>query len=192
MSEAFAARIDELFSHQHRPEGERLVLDRILPTDLIRLHEIFRNEKVVEYGDFSLKKNLAESERLLGYFLACYEDREQYRFAIRLQTTGDLVGTLGVFNIDCDSELVEIGYELDEAYWHRGLMTEALRVFQGLYFGLFGGNRIEAIVTPGNEASERLLHNCGFTLEGRYRKRDFFKGRHWDGLIFGQLREEAR
>ena len=39
-------------------------------------------------------------------------------------------------------------------------------------------------------ASARVLEKVGFTLEGRLRQNERFKGRRWDTLLYGLLRVE--
>ena len=39
-------------------------------------------------------------------------------------------------------------------------------------------------------ASARVLEKVGFKLEGRLRQNERFKGRRWDTLLYGLLREE--
>jgi [ribosomal protein S5]-alanine N-acetyltransferase len=43
-----------------------------------------------------------------------------------------------------------------------------------------------------NAASARVLEKVGLRREGRLREADWFKGRWWDGLIYGMLEDEWR
>ena len=52
-------------------------------------------------------------------------------------------------------------------------MTEALDAITGFGFREVGLNRIQAVVTPGNEGSEKLLEKLGF------RKARFHTSRLW-------------
>jgi [ribosomal protein S5]-alanine N-acetyltransferase len=51
-------------------------------------------------------------------------------------------------------------------------------------------NRVEADVTPGNEASVRVLRKLGFVEEGLLRQRAYWKGRYHDLRFFSLLRNE--
>lgn len=53
-----------------------------------------------------------------------------------------------------------------------------------------GVHRISAWTVADNTFSARVLEKYGFTLEGRLRDRESFKGRYWDVLVYAILREE--
>jgi ribosomal-protein-alanine N-acetyltransferase len=63
-----------------------------------------------------------------------------------------------------------LGYYLFTGFEGRGLMTEALTVVMGFCFSEIGLHRLEANIQPQNEASKRLVEECGFINEGYSRK----------------------
>ena len=48
-------------------------------------------------------------------------------------------------------------------------------------------HRLEALVTPGNAPSCRLLERHGFTREGVLVGHGFWKGRFWDQIVYGRV-----
>jgi [ribosomal protein S5]-alanine N-acetyltransferase len=81
-----------------------------------------------------------------------------------------LIGSAGVFYVDGKLRSCELGYDLDPAYWRRGLMLEALACILDFVFGELGMNRVQALAMPHNRASRGLLERLGFTQEGVMRE----------------------
>ena len=81
----------------------------------------------------------------------------------------------------------EIGFDLDRVWQRRGVMAEVLPVMLAFGFEALGLRRIEAMVTPGNERSSRLLERQGFTREGVLRDYAFWNGRFWDQILYSRL-----
>jgi ribosomal-protein-alanine N-acetyltransferase len=190
MSAQFAKSLDDLFEDRIVIETDRLILNKISMDDQMDIWELFGDEQVTTFTDFSTRVNYEDSKKVLDYFISCYEQREQYRFAIRLKETNEMIGTFGLFAFDDTSDLAEIGYELKRKYWKKGYMTECLGGIVETFFLKMNGHRLEAIITPENIDSEKMLVRCGFVREGMYRARDFIKGRYLDGVIYGVLKDD--
>jgi ribosomal-protein-alanine N-acetyltransferase len=98
------------------------------------------------------------------------------------------VGTCGYHLMTHDrGRRAEIGFDLGRAWWGRGVMDEALPVVLAFGFEALELRRVEAMVTPGNERSRRLLERRGFVREGVLRDHAFGKGRFWDQVIYSRL-----
>jgi len=70
----------------------------------------------------------------------------------------------------------------------RGFATEAARATTQLAFDEFHVTRVEMEIKVDNLASIRVAEKCGFTLEGRLRKREREKsGELVDTFLFGML-----
>lgn len=70
-------------------------------------------------------------------------------------------------------------------------MTEALDAIIGFGFREVGLNRIQALVMPGNEGSEKLLGKLGFRREGVLREyENWGKKGIVDVWMFSLLRSE--
>jgi [ribosomal protein S5]-alanine N-acetyltransferase len=83
------------------------------------------------------------------------------------------------------------GYWLGQAYWGRGIGTDAARTLSDDALRRGGLRRLEANVFAQNVASARVLEKCGFVLEGTLRA--FYVDREdniCDALAFGRLRDE--
>lgn len=69
-------------------------------------------------------------------------------------------------------------------------MSEALRAALDYGFDHMNLHSVEAGVTPGNEASTRMLEKLGSHLEGHLRENFWAEDRFVDSLIYSLLRRD--
>ncbi|MGH7354616.1 MAG: GNAT family N-acetyltransferase [Candidatus Rokuibacteriota bacterium] len=105
---------------------------------------------------------------------------------------GEAIGGIGlVLKSDVDRRTAELGYWLGEAYWGRGIATEALRAVTDWAFAGLDLARLEAGVFEWNPASARVLEKAGYTLEARQPKAVTKDGRTIDRLLYARLRPQS-
>jgi [ribosomal protein S5]-alanine N-acetyltransferase len=115
-------------------------------------------------------------------FITAVRSREpETLFAIAVD--GRAVGGIGfVLHEDVERISAEIGYWLGEAFWGRGIVTEALKATTEYAIEQYALTRIYAVPFAWNAASLRVLEKAGYVLEGRLR-RSAIK----DGVVTDQL-----
>ncbi len=92
------------------------------------------------------------------------KDEKNFLFAIEIDEKA--VGGLGIIpGNDVYRLSAEIGYWLSEAYWNRGIMTEAVTALVGWAFEHLDVIRVYAGIFEKNKASGRVLEKAGFKLE---------------------------
>jgi len=102
----------------------------------------------------------------------------------------EAVGGIG-FTVQHDvaRRSAEIGYWLGEAFWGRGITTEALIAVTGHALCNYDVCRLYAHVFDWNGASARVLEKAGYSFEGRLRKSVTKDGQTIDQLIYAMVRE---
>jgi len=145
----------------------RLRLREITADDLDWYLEHFSQPEIVRGTGFPPPADRdAAMEELHRYVLDLFEAREGLRWGLTLHGERRLIGSAGLFRwVDEPVPTAELGYDLDPAWWGRGLMTEALGAILDVAFGRMRLARVEALVFTSNEASLRLLDRLGFTRE---------------------------
>lgn len=101
------------------------------------------------------------------YITAMLSAPESDTFAYAITAEDKVIGSIGAFrqsNIHARS--AELGYYLGEAYWGRGLMTDAIRQLCDLLFQTTDLIRIYAEPFSCNIGSCRALEKAGFQYEG--------------------------
>jgi RimJ/RimL family protein N-acetyltransferase len=111
--------------------------------------------------------------------------------AFAIVVEGAACGGVGITpGSDVERAGAEIGYWLGQAYWGRGIATEALALMSDYAFATFPVLRLWAVVFEGNPASERVLEKAGYACEGVLRQAAIKDGRVFDLTMFALLRDE--
>jgi ribosomal-protein-alanine N-acetyltransferase len=119
-----------------------------------------------------------------------YIQREAIRWGITLKGEDRVIGSCGFHHFGSHFRHAETGYELNRAFWGKGIMTEATSAILTYGFAELELHRVEAIIDIANERSRGLLLKLGFTYEGNLRQRYFFRDRFEDEHYFGLLKNE--
>lgn len=172
--------------------SERLNLIEIGNQHSTDLFELLSNPNVAEYDYFYPVEHFDDVGKFIDRYTREIIDCAEITWGICLKETGELIGTCCLGNFDVKAKRSEIGYAIKEKHWNKGFATEALGCVLNYGYDVLQLNRIEATITPGNDASVRLLEKLEFKLEGHVRERDYIKGQLVDGLIMGKLAREHR
>ena len=103
---------------------------------------------------------------------------------------GEAVGGIGfTLQPDVGHRSAEIGYWIGQAFWGRGIATDALIAVTDHAFANYDICRIFAHVFDWNGASARVLEKAGYQLEGRLRKSVTKDGQTIDQLMYAAIRD---
>jgi RimJ/RimL family protein N-acetyltransferase len=116
----------------------------------------------------------------------------QTQTSFAIDVGGDAVGGIGfMLRDDVERVSAEIGYWLGEAWWGRGICTEALRAMTHYAIEHHGLTRVFAVPYARNTASQRVLEKAGYVLEGRMRRSAVKDGVIIDQLLYAFLAPDA-
>lgn len=118
-----------------------------------------------------------------------FEAGELSNFAIVLQTSGELIGAIGL-RIIPRFERAELGYWIGRPFWQNGYCTEAGCAVLQYGFSVLKLNRIHASHLTRNPTSGRVMRKMGMANEGHARQH----AKKWDSFedleLYGILREQ--
>lgn len=119
-----------------------------------------------------------------------YIDGWILHFAIADKVTDKIIGT--IFLSEFQGKRAEIGYELSESYWRKGIMSEAIKEVLSLGFNKLGLVRVQAFVCEENIASKEILKKFNFKEEGYLRQFECHSvtGKCKDMYVYGLLNTE--
>lgn len=172
-------------------ETSRLIMREMTLNDVHFYFRHFNYDKIVKGCCLPGPKNLeAAKEELELYCVKPFKEDRGIRWGITRKGEDELIGTCGFYDWNKTSRRAEIGYDLEPAYWGKGIMTEALQAMLTYGFKKMNLNRIQAIIDSENTRSMRLVQKLGFKKEGVLRQRSNFNGHFRDDVCFSLLLEE--
>ena len=171
-------------------ETERLILRQVMEKDVEQLFEILSDAEVAKFDYFYPVTSKDEVFKFIERYEQELEENEEITWGIISRETNKLIGTCCIGDFDEGARRAEIGYDIAQVEWGKGYATEALRAVIDFGFKVMNLNRIEATITPGNNASVRVLRKLNFVQEGIVRERDLIKGKLEDGIIMAVLKRE--
>lgn len=118
-------------------------------------------------------------------------DEGSYEFFIELKSEKKVIGGLGL-KVDENDKIGETGFWINQKYWRKGYITEALKALFDFAFDKLKLRKIESGAFAENEASNAIHKKMGYVLEGMKRKHGICKatGEIHDENIYGLLKEE--
>ncbi|WP_196426685.1 GNAT family N-acetyltransferase [Lysinibacillus cavernae] len=171
-------------------QTEQIQLRKLKQEDAPALYNYYTNENVYRYLDWNGPGSIEKSYEVINIWNGGYEKGWIIRFAIADKMTDEVIGT--IFLSEFVGKRAEIGYELSETYWHRGIMSEAVNEVLSIGFNQLGLVRIQATVAEENIASRRLLTKINFNEEGKLKQYECHSvtGECRDMLIYSLLHTE--
>ena len=183
--------IDNAFLRFPTLDTPNLRLRALTLADADDLFHILGDPQVTRHYELETLAAVDEAAELIDFFAESFEVERMIRWGIVPkfgEDVGRVIGTCGF--VWLREHRAEVGYDLAQSHWRRGIMREALGAVLDFGFGALDLNRIEALVMRDNVASAGLLHALGFTEEGLLREHDFFKDAFHDMRCFAILQRE--
>jgi RimJ/RimL family protein N-acetyltransferase len=108
---------------------------------------------------------------------------------LAIEVNGEAVGGIGIHpQSDIMCKNAELGYWIGEAFWGKGIITQAVKQMLDMAFSKYDITRVYARPFGSNVASQRVLEKAGFTLEARIEKNIYKNGVFQDELIYAVRR----
>lgn len=152
----------------------RLLLRRAVPEDAQPMFENWANDAdVTRYLTWPPHGSVSVSQAVIAGWIADYEKADTYQWMIVPKNAPcSPIGSISVVALNTDIGKAEIGYCIGKAWWHQGIMAEALQAVINYLFDEVGMNRIEAHYDARNPRSGAVMRKCGMQYEGTLRQSD--------------------
>ena len=157
-----------------RLETDRLILQPLQNTDAIALNQLINKNHDLLKEDFPITLMNNDSLRKTKIYIrqkwTQWQEDTHYSFGIWEQTSNKLIGHFTIKSLDYSIPKCELGYWLDEDYYGKGLMTEAVNIILVFCNSQLDMRKIFLRTMTTNIASQKVAEKCGFTKEGHLQK----------------------
>jgi|SRR5262245_48301506 len=146
-------------------ETERLLIRQLSPDDAPFILTLLNEPSFIRYiGDKGVR-NLDDARRYISDGpMKSYEVNGFGLCLVQLKANGERIGMCGVLKRDTLPD-PDIGFAFLPAYWNQGYAFESASAVMDQARQAFGLERILAITSPDNEASEKLLGKIGLRFD---------------------------
>lgn len=184
--------IETVFKQFPTLHSANLQFKKIEDSHIQELFAIYDNDKVFEYCGIIPKHNLQTVQKMIGHFERDYMKKSRIKWGIFEKSQSEkLVGIIEAMDFNQKVDMVTIGYYLAEAFWGKGIASEAVAVIVKFLMEEVNVNRIQAEVMPLNEPSKKVLLKNGFLKEGLLRQASLWSGKGVVDLeIYGLLKAD--
>ncbi len=175
---------------------DRLLLRNFLISGVNSVYAIFSNDAVTEFYDLDSFTQYEQAESFVKTRIDLNKEPEKraFRWAICLKSEPNtVIGSCGFHEVNKTFSSIEIGYELNPAYWGKNIAYEAVEAMLSYCFKNefpFHINRVSATTNLDSIKSIKLLAKLGFTEEGVLRQYGFWKNKFHDVRLFSLLYTE--
>ncbi len=176
---------------QHPPtveiEGARL--RPLRADDAAALYAYLREPVVIELTSYPVV-SVPMVEAIIERSLSRWAAGEPSKWGIALARDDQVVGTCGFNDWSKVHRWAELGFDLAQAHWGKGLMRQAVPAVLEWTYRQDQVDRVHAFVRVDNRRSERLLERSGFVREGCLRSYRVCRGQPHDFYIYSLLRSD--
>ncbi|WP_281176834.1 GNAT family N-acetyltransferase [Priestia koreensis] len=172
-------------------ETQRLVLRKIEMNDASRMFDyIFSDHRVMDNLIKGPHKAISETIDRLTEITNHYVSENFCYWGIEMKESGELIGTIDLYNIDDGTENCEVGYNIGFNWWNQGYGSEALHAIVEFAFRFMNIHKISATHNIDNPASGRIMLKVGMKREGIIRHMIRKNNQYKDCGIYGILQQE--
>lgn len=147
-------------------ETKRLYLRKMGQSDYDALGKMLQDEETMYAYEGAFSDE--ETQEWLDRQIQRYSDYGFGLWAVVLKETDEMIGQCGLTMQQWnDRQVLEIGYLLQKAYWHKGYATEAAKACRKYAFSKLNADEVFSIIRDTNTASQNVALRNGMTVVGQ-------------------------
>lgn len=128
--------------------------------------------------------SMADASARIARCAVTWKRGTEYGFGIFDRAESELIGAVGLSEVDEGRRCANLGYWVGERHRGRGVATRAAAMAVAIGFEDLGIRRAEIVVLPHNHASQRVALKLGAVPEGEVEGRLVFQGKPAAALVY--------
>lgn len=172
--------------------SDKIHLRELSVADAENFHNYYKNPEVHKHIPSDIPVNIREAQEELLFWKSLFIRGLGIYWGIVEKTSEKLIGMIGLNKMSLENKRAELSYELSQDYWGRGIMSSVIKEVANFSFDKMGLNRIEAMTSPKNLASCKVLEKNRFVKEGILREYRCSQGQYYDMAIYSLIKREFR
>lgn len=151
-----------VFAKMRSLETDRLILRKFKLDDAPAVYRNYAgSDRVTKFLTWPTHASVADSYAYLNSVVQGYRNGGHYEWAIVPKNLGEVIGAISIVRIREKENDLEIGYCIGEAFWHRGITSEALAAVLEFVRDDMKPGRIFAGHDVNNPHSGGVMKKCG-------------------------------
>lgn len=133
-----------------------------------------------------------QSVEFIQKFIAASKERnnDKNEYAFVIMKDEEMIGRIGVYKIDLQNKIGEIGYWLGENIQGKGIVTKCCLELINFCFDELNLNRIEIKCGSENLKSKTIPQRLNFKKEGILRQAEYLHGKFIDLDLYAFIKED--
>lgn len=169
----------------------RLMLREFEDEDWVSVHEYARDPEVSKYMEWGPNTEKETRNFVKGARTFRRDDpRRHYELLIVHNEDKKVVGGCGLTIFDAGLRQAALGYTLHQAYWNKGIASEAASALIRYGFEKLDLHRIHATCDVLNIGSAAVMRKCGMRQEGHFLEERLIKGSWRNTFLYAILASE--
>jgi ribosomal-protein-serine acetyltransferase len=133
---------------------------------------------------------ITEAEARVAHCMDAWERKIEFPFGVFSTHGPELLGCVGLNQINEAFRSANLGYWVGEAYRCRGIAARAASLVASIGFEELSFVRLEIVTLPQNFASQRVAEKVGATREAEARNRLMLQGRPTAAVVYSLVPED--
>lgn len=164
---------------------ERLILRKLEIEDAPQILKMRGNEIAMAYIPRPRLKTDEDAIEFIKSVLEALEMGKAINWVISPKENPQLLmGVIGYFNINPESNSAELGYMLEPNFWGKGYVPESVKEIENFGKNILKFSYVEAIIDPRNSSSRKVLEGANFTFNKRINGELVFEGENLDSEYY--------
>lgn len=174
-------------------EGERIILRTYEEADVDRVYEAIdasRNELGSWLTWCTDNFSPEDARKWVNSRSHAWLREEEFSFLIVEKSTGNIIGAIGLNQINRAHGFANMGYWVSSASAGKGYTSEAARLLAAYALNHFNLNRIEIIADVDNVGSKKVAEKSGACFEGILRQRIYLNNVYHDAAMYSIVKSD--